>query len=249
MSAIVDKISKLLAQSESAAAIGNAEEAAAFSARASQLMDKYKVEMSDLEFASYLAEEEIDTTMIDWEELGHKNKRRSCAWTSFLSSSIAALFHCRSVHSRNTNRVVIYGHTTNRAVAIQVIGYLVRLADRLADEGQKAMNKIARETGDRRVAKGYRKSFLFAFVTTVHKRAANLINQREQEACGERGLMVLDEGRQVEDVLNNDPNIRNASTTVRGGDNHKGMADGEEAGKSVNIESPTAGLEAAKALK
>lgn len=86
---IIDKLAKMLRHQESAKAIGSIAEAEAFATRIQELLDKHKLEMSDIQFSEQEAAEPIDYDVIAPRHLGIKEERKRVEWQEDLAMSIA----------------------------------------------------------------------------------------------------------------------------------------------------------------
>lgn len=247
---IIDKISKLLAQAESAEQIGNADEAAAFSAKAAQLMTQYKIEMSDVEYAAYQSIEVVEKEMVDWSLFGLKNKYKRCSWSEILISGITKLFNCRQLIIPGSNRPILVGHRSNRRTAIAVAACLLRAAPGLCSYWRKFARKelIAWGLSDYEVRtklKGFNHSFYIGYASTIYKRCEEEVEARNRQLtgdCGERGLSIVSEADQVDQFIN-ELDVKKGKTAVSFKANGLGLNAGSEAGDRAQIHAETHNLE------
>ena len=89
---IKDKIAKILAKAESAKEIGNANEAATFSAKVNELLTKYNLEKADLKF------EEEDTIIADTGN-GLTISKKMGRWTSRLLGVLCKYNYCKDIYT------------------------------------------------------------------------------------------------------------------------------------------------------
>lgn len=91
LNAIKEKLQKLMVKADSAKEIGNAAEAAAFSAKVNDLLTKYNLEMADIEFSK---EDEV----IADDQKGLILLNKTGRWTSRLLSTLCNYNYCKCVY-------------------------------------------------------------------------------------------------------------------------------------------------------
>jgi Protein of unknown function (DUF2786) len=135
--AMVDKIKKLLLQAQSPAA--TPAEAAAFSLRARELMQQFKIEECDISLAEGKPREVEKVEEGVLEEAG----KRAKPWRVTLATALARAFHSRCYYQYKRDalwRLVggsirIVGRPSDAQAVRYLHGYLCLEIDRLADEG------------------------------------------------------------------------------------------------------------------
>ncbi len=167
---IMDLIRKLFAKAQSAQEIGSAAEAAAFAAKANELLLRHRLEMTDLELQD---EQDADPLGRD-DELSRAWGGVQQKWSDELANAIATTHFCKLV--RETRRgypkglTYLLGRDSDRKVARYLIEVLHREAKRLA----RAYLAQAPQDGASPAAR--RTSFLLGFRLEVTRRL------REQRA-------------------------------------------------------------------
>lgn len=247
---IIDKISKLLAQAQSAEDIGNADEAAAFSAKAAELMTQYKIDMSDVDYARFQAMDTIDKELIDWREYGLTNMAKRCSWQEILFGGICRLFSCRQLIMAGTNRPIIVGHASNRKTASEVAAFLIRNATYLADVARSDHSAMLESMGYgphtlKRSLKGFRNSFLMSYAATVYRRCDEEVDKRNTELSNvsERGLSIVAEADQVDSYIDETLDVKEAKVNYSHRRNSMGHNAGVQAGQQAQLNNVTHNLE------
>lgn len=133
-----------MAHAKSAAELGSAEEAAAFAAKAADILAQHKIGLSDVEL---MAEGATDTQG-SAEYAGLAAKGRT-AWYVRLAGSVARSNFCHLLWMGRGNVVTITGRDSDRAVCSYLIETLTRNGERLA------------VLHSRQVMADYRRGFLF----------------------------------------------------------------------------------------
>lgn len=117
LNAIKEKLQKLMAKADSTKEIGNAAEAAAFSAKVNDLLTKYNLEMADIEFSK---EDEV----IADDQNGLILLNKTGRWTSRLLSTLCNYNYCKCVYHTfgrsKEMRVTIIGKKEN----VEVVRFL-----------------------------------------------------------------------------------------------------------------------------
>lgn len=129
LNAIKEKLQKLMAKADSAKEIGNAAEAAAFSAKVNDLLTKYNLEMADVEFSK---EDEVIADNANGLILLNKTGR----WTSRLLSVLCNYNYCKSVYHTfgrsKEMRVTIVGKKENVEVVLFLYNILKSQLEKIA---------------------------------------------------------------------------------------------------------------------
>lgn len=131
---IIDKIKKLHAKAESAAEIGNADEAAAFAAKVQELLDTNRLEMAVLSTTEEV--EAVEDIYLDGDELGFRKGKRYVQWFSTLVSGIAKVNGCVSLGCQGSTNQRIIGAGSDRAIVQYLVTLLVRESNRLLENAK-----------------------------------------------------------------------------------------------------------------
>jgi hypothetical protein len=130
---ILDTLAKLIKHQESAAAIGNIEEAAAFGDKVQELLTKHKLEMSDVQFKEQAAAEPIKDEYISPQTLGIKREPKRILWQEMLATAVAHSNDCQLLITNKGNAVWFVGRKTDREICARVHSYFVTLVDEMAE--------------------------------------------------------------------------------------------------------------------
>lgn len=172
---IVELVRKLFAKADSAAEIGSTEEAAAFAAKANELLLRHRLEMTDLELQDEQDHDPMgrdDLLSAAWGGVQQK-------WSSRLASAVAHTHFCRLIFDATAGRrwrarATLLGRASDRAIALATIQMLHQQAKRL--------EKQAYETSDRTVSRAtFRTSFLLGFTNAVYRRLHERRGTLEQQ--------------------------------------------------------------------
>ncbi|NJL70832.1 MAG: DUF2786 domain-containing protein [Candidatus Competibacteraceae bacterium] len=117
---LLEKIQSLIRKGEDPAATGP--ERDAFLAKASELMEQYKIELYELENRGNLPSESIDAKFIPWADIYYEvyktpNARKTVdIFVGSLASTVAPVFYCRGLVSREA--VLIAGRPSDIELAV-----------------------------------------------------------------------------------------------------------------------------------
>lgn len=236
------KLAKLLEKARSAEEIGNAEEAAAFSAKAQELLVKHELTMSDVEYAAVQETDPIYQEYFRSTEHGLEGKRVRVKWQEDLAHVLSRAFFCKLLVVPGSNKLVFVGRNTHRQMLTYVYARLVRDVLRLQGVGYSAAWDAYREGGerDRSLYLGSKASFRRGFVEAIRKRLRKEQEERraELEDTGDgTSLIRLDNAhRQVQEFIKrNVPTSRAGGLSGRSGHNHGGFRSGFDAGSKANL--------------
>lgn len=131
--ALMDKLRKLIAHEKSAREIGSLAEAEAFASKIQELMDEYKIGMSDVEFADREATEPIDFSDYSGPKGWKGGSGRRQYWTMSLARAIANANECQVVCGHG-NRFCFVGRTSNREFCVVLFQYFFELGGELCEK-------------------------------------------------------------------------------------------------------------------
>jgi len=168
---IVDKIKKLHEKAKGANDIGSLEEAKIFAKKVKELMDKHKIDMSQIEFTDY-SKEDVESMVILWANCGHKNVQKAELWTRNLAVMVAQYCNCRVFSYKGTNRLIAYGRHTDLEVLEHMLKILTPLCLKLCKAAYHIIYWEVRpmHPDDRKATlKGFRASWKMGFIRGVQE--------------------------------------------------------------------------------
>lgn len=178
-SKILDKIRKLHRHAESAKNIGSEQEAQTFAQMVNRLLNKHRLEMTDIQFEEQRKNEPVTQAEINFREYGDtfrgkktewKEKHVRVEWIERLAGIVARAHSCQILVVEKSNRLFLVGTETNRQVAEYVLITLMRAAEKLSwDEYAKFFYK-SRDEGDVTRARGFRHAWLIGFIHRINER-------------------------------------------------------------------------------
>jgi hypothetical protein len=167
---ILDKLAKIQRHAESAAKIGNEEEANCFAVMLQQLCLKHKIAMTDIELEEMNTEEPIEEHTMDYEAGKVKLKHARNAWQQRLASIVAHAHFCRILIHTGSNRITLVGRKSDTAVAEYLFMTLCRALNKIAQQAHDKEYREHTKTGTTFGMKGFKRSFIDAFVTRLDQR-------------------------------------------------------------------------------
>ena len=234
---LIERVQKLLALSESP----NQHEAELAAARASELMEKYQIDMAE---AALTDAKKLDVEVEYYDVPGLRMKY---AWVVNLTWAAARLFDCEIMDPRTLHRtqVMIIGYRDDIELAKSVFEYLYNSWNRivLRDLGRaKAEVAVFGRRFTPKNTMDYKLGHGTGFANALFNRANELARKRHQDvaAASETGtalVAVKDTG--VKDKLV-DLGAKNFSRKVSRGDSG-GRNDGAVAGRSIALGGEIAG--------
>lgn len=228
--ALLLRIRKLRDHADSAAAIGNEHEAAAFAAKVSELLAQHRLTASDIDFSRY-EQEDVQAEQVDTRDLGVGGAKKRTPWVTQLASTLASHHGCRMYYTSGTSRITIVGKESDRAVATYLLSRLVADLDRLSRAALKEY-KTEYEWAPRY----WRRSWLEGAVDGIRRQLRDARVKREQKYAGNTTALVrLATGTEAADAWVKN-NVRLRSTAPRYANTHSGAySSGHSHGSSMNI--------------
>lgn len=161
MEGIASKIKALLAKAEST---GNEHESELFFAKAYELMDRYQIDLDDLDDDKMGEEALLDR---------HGGVSGTAEWDFRLMFAVAEYFGARALQTRKAGRacVTLVGRQSARIVAAQMHAYLVRTVKRLGKENHTKM---------------YENNHTHLSVSSATRRIGHALRYRIREMCNAR---------------------------------------------------------------
>lgn len=203
---LLDRINKLMNMAESAKELGNEQEALAFTEKYQKLLHENKISMAEVD--DFCAEDlkfDVDEQIHTWAGAGIEPSGKRSHWLSDLTSWVARYNGCRMAESKGTNAVWIIGTAASRQIVSYLIDTLARYAMNACEQGYRKRYYQAKKQDEaaaeqfgldpyrvkhyRKQMKGWKRSFLSAFVGAVGKRLKERYLAQMGEVT-ERGLIV-----------------------------------------------------------
>jgi hypothetical protein len=169
-SKVIDKLVKMQRQRDSEAKIGNADAAEAFAAAINRMMLQHELNPTDLDYARADAEDPVIEVPVDFDLYNIERKKTRVAWQESLARIIAEAHLCSFLISPNSNRIYFVGTKSHATVAEYVFGTLVPIVERLSDKEAYYYRLKCNREGRPKDARGYRPSWLQAFVDRIRER-------------------------------------------------------------------------------
>jgi hypothetical protein len=252
---VAAKVAKLLEKARSTEDLGNAEEAATFAAKADELLIKFELGLSEVEYAAIEESDPMGTSTVDFrradaEELPnpqwkhaprlHTNQRRE--WQEDLCVAVAKAFFCKILVQPGTTNVILVGRESHRQMAEYVMINLVRQCLRHGERAYwEAVYAVRRKDADAPATDGFKAAFNAGFTSAVSRRlaeqrAADLKQAREQGSDG-KALIRLDNAWKAVERFFEEKVPHKTGTALNGSwsSNSAGHAAGAAAGSQASI--------------
>lgn len=136
MTVIFDRIQKLHAMAEGAAALGNAAEAEMFAAKVQNMLDRHRMDSSILESSEPV--EEVERVELQGTDFGYRNGRQKVSWFYVLIRGLCDVNGCRVLTLSGTS-VIIVGVRSDREIVQYLSTVLIREMERLLKEWKGAL--------------------------------------------------------------------------------------------------------------
>jgi Protein of unknown function (DUF2786) len=197
---IIEQLRKLNAMAESAAEIGNEQEAQAFAAKVQELLTAYKLSQADVGFGpNKPAEEPINIAYITWKDLGLESRRTRVGWTERLANFIAQAYYCNFISCGWGGNIGMFvGAETDRKVAVYMFATIGRFLYNLAEkEDRKFKYQAWVDAGKPATgatpghAHGFKAGFIYGFTNRLKERFDEEINPSNSTASSNVTAIVL----------------------------------------------------------
>ena len=227
---IIETVKKLHAHSKSAEQIGSEEEAQAFATKVQELLMKYNLSMSDIEWEQEI---NLEATIVEW----HWPKySKLSTWNKVLAGMIANAHQCQTMF--NDYYIWFCGLEQNAKVCKETMDYMAWAAYNISERAYtKKYNEYSKEGKTWRL-KDYKKSFLLGFISRLRERYREYEEKiRSEFSSHSTALVRLSKSLQLaKDFVD-----KNAKKTVlnMSANNVGGYYDGKKKADEVNIEGPS----------
>lgn len=234
---ILDRIKKLHAKAVSAKEIGSDHEALTFMSAVQKMLDKYDMDMSEVEYQLSLTQDPVNLDFVDPESFGQKEKKTRDAMQNLVAAAICRLFHCQFLPDTRSRRGFwIVGRREHREIANFMCVTILRLMEELSYKAYVAYFYECRNRGDVTQARGYKEAWRQGFATKIGRRVEEVI---EVKTVGVGLVRMNTEQQKIEEFLDKIEKAGGMSLTkaarARLVGNTEGLLDGLEAGESVSL--------------
>lgn len=247
---IIEKLAKLRAHAESADKIGSTQEAEAFAAMLQKLLNKHKLEMTDIEFQQEEQDEPVEQHPVNWQDVKVRSTR--VAWIEQLAIIITRAHFCRMLVHSGSSRITIIGRKSDAAVAEYMLVTLVRAAEKIARFERRAYRRECKRRctycGESREAhvmlmlqgdshpyargdagEGFKVAFLASFTSRLRERYE--AERKAQENVSELALVRFNRADgAVKDFMTN---MKTRRASIVRGSRFTGNAEGRRRGRAA----------------
>lgn len=224
--------------------IGNEAEAQAFAAKVQELLSRYKLSMSEVEYRARDEKEPIGEEVMNMKEHNLKFKRRRVEWFEKLAYVVAKAHYCKTLVTRGTNLVWFVGRKTDRKLAEHVFVTLVHALDGggkyyegIAGRAYVEYYNKCKADGDVTLARGFRESFLTGFIIRLNQRFEEEFKSMVNETSTSTAIVRLSNAlKEVDQYLDDKyKNNQAAPFSSKSNFNHAGYRSGKAAADSINL--------------
>jgi hypothetical protein len=167
---VIEKLKKIKAMADGAAAIGSEEEAQAFAEKLQKMLFEHKLEMTDLEFEQFEKEQPVTTHRINYEQYPEIRLRGTrVEWIETLASIVARAHFCRILVHPHSSRITLVGRKDD----VEVCEYMLITLQRAVEKISKtAVYQYMLECKRTRIPMehGFRETFILSFIDRLMKR-------------------------------------------------------------------------------
>lgn len=239
---ILDKIRKLQAHADSAADIGNEEEAQAFAAKVQELLTAYKLSAADVGSRPE-AREPVDAAHVTWEETGLKVRRTRVGWAERLAFLCARAYYCEFVISSSRGAIGFFiGTDTDRRVCKFMFVTLARFLERLAEREYNRefyRHYVPGDSSSVAHVRGFRAGFMSGFLMRLSTRFDEEVrpkaDPKAQAATTAIVLVRRDAIGRVRDWMKDNFQTRSCRSTSMDGGSRAGQLAGAKAANELNL--------------
>jgi len=181
-SKVIEKLGKIKVHMESAKAMGSEAEAQHFAQMLNQLLTKYKLEMTDLQYDMHVKDEPVEKVIVggggqrvdgkrvmkDYPDIEIKSSR--VAWTESLLGVIARAHSCEILIHPGSSMLSLVGRKSNTAIVEYLFITMQRLMWKLsASERTKYWNQLKRDGDDVTKSHGFRDAWIDGFISRLRE--------------------------------------------------------------------------------
>lgn len=216
MSAILDKLKKLLSQQEGEERLGNQAAAEAFASKVQELLIKHKLELADVMGHATPTDDPLITLHIEPEEWGGEYVRKRDSPAEGLLSVICENFFCRGLTLLESNVLMVVGRRSDADIAKEVYCRIRKVSVSICEASIAEMILKQTDNFDARLweltggNERFRWSFYAGFTYSLKQRL-----ERERDAlklnAGETAALVR-MTKDVDDFVKDEHNPADAPT-------------------------------------
>jgi hypothetical protein len=167
---VLRKLVKIKAQQESEARMGNLEAADCFARMINKMLLENELRPSDIDYARTNLDDPVIEVRADLLRYGMPIRKMRSAWQESLARVVAKAHLCSFLIIPKSNVIVFVGTKSHATVAEYAYGVLVAAAEKIADQEWVAHYRLCEKTGNKGAARGFRQSWLRAFVRRIGER-------------------------------------------------------------------------------
>ena len=168
LSQVLDQLQKLKRHAASALKLGSIEEANAFAHRVTVLLEKYRLEESDIDVPEHWNEPAIGQQEADWDDYGLKPACRRCVWLEELVGVVAENNGTAFLILQGSNIITLVGKPAQRAATEYIVGNLIRFMITAVEKDFRDAKKYVKYGSvTKDYLQGYRKAWRQGFIQAV----------------------------------------------------------------------------------
>jgi hypothetical protein len=240
---VLERIKKLHAKAESLQKMGPNSEAEAqlFMAAVQQMLDKYQLELSEVDYQLSLTNDPVKMHRVLPQSFGKRSSKQVSLWQAVIAYHLCDLFDCAYIRDSDVgNSFWIIGRREHRQVADYMCTVILRLAEDLSYKAYVKEYYRCRDLGDVTLARGYKQGFLVGFAQRLAERCQELQRSRTQAGRGVALIRISQEKALVKQAMDelkaggaigegkSKPSQRKVAIS--------GVVDGEAAAEGVNLQ-------------
>jgi hypothetical protein len=165
---VLGQLQKLKRHAASALKIGSIEEANAFADRVTVLLEKYRLEESDINLADCTGATPIGQQVAEWDDYGWEPACRRCAWLEDLVRVVAVNNGTAILILPGSNAITLVGKPAQRAATEFIVGNLMRfMITTVEKDFRKAKMYVKYGAVTKDYLQGYRKAWRQGFIQAV----------------------------------------------------------------------------------
>lgn len=169
---VLRKLVKMQAMRDSAAKIGNSEEAEAFAAAINRMLVENELQPSAIDYARTADSDPVIEMRVDLSKYAIDKKSNRVAWQESLARIIAKSHLCSFLLRPGSNSIWFVGTRSHATVAEYVYGTLVPIATRMSLIEKYRYGRELVKAGGKRSDRGsgFREAWLDAFIKRIEER-------------------------------------------------------------------------------
>ena len=201
------------------------EEASAAAAKAQELLQKYKLEMSEISTNDTEVKPNMRKSHLDVKGKGHDG-----SWKAMLLHRVAKYNFCRAIELSGLDKSLLFGTATDVEVVKMLFNWIVEQLERFATEFRKEYDGT-----DRRPT--WRRSFFTAAVNAIGNRLFEQQQEFERSSEKSTALVLVSKG-QVDKFVNDTLGPVGHARPCGSNGSMGGSLAGSVAGHMVNLDKP-----------